>query len=381
MKKSKLRVLVLGAGFGGLEIAASLSERMGEQLDLTLIDKNDSFFFGYSKIDVMFARRKAGSVRYPYAKIGLPGVKFKQESITAIDPIGKRVSTENEAYDADVLVLALGADYDIEATPGLSEAGNEFYSFSGAEQIRDKLTSFKEGHALIAACGFPFKCPPAPSEVALLLDEYLSLRGVRKHCKISVVLPFELPIPPSYGTSKALLSTFKKKSIDFIPEMMIGSIDPLRKVALRDDGKELPFDLFMGIPEHCVPRVLEESGLIFDDWIPVDRRNLKTKFPNVYAIGDVTSVGTAKAGLFAEGAARKAAESIFAEYSGKVYSGAYSGKGSCYMEFGEGKVCRADVDFFSNPYPTGIHLDASLALAEEKSALEKARLKRWFGHS
>jgi sulfide:quinone oxidoreductase len=329
-------------------------------------------------MDVMFGRRSARSVKHSYFNISLPGVKFHREIITAIDPVSRRVSTEKGTYDADVLVVALGADCDVAATPGLSEAGNEFYSFGGAKRVRDILPAFKKGNVIIGVTGFPFKCPPAPSEVALLLDEYLTRQGVRKNCSISLVVPFELPIPPSYGTSKALLTSFQVKNINYIPEMMVGSIEPLSRVAVLDDGQEMPFDLFLGIPEHRVPRVLEESGLIFDEWVPVDRGNLKTKFPNVYAIGDVTSVGTPKAGFFAVGAARIAAESIIAEFNGKVFSGRYPGAGSCYVEFGEGKVARADVDFLSNPNPTGVHFEASVLLADEKRAMEQRNIARWF---
>ena len=377
--KSKLRVLVLGAGFGGLELAAKLSCEIGERLDLTLIDQNDAFFFGYSKIDVMFGRSTPAAVKHSYGRIRMPGVKFRQERITAIDPLTRRVDTDQGKYEADVLVVALGADYDMAATPGLLEAGNEFYTFGGAERIRDLLPSFKKGHAMVAVTGFPFKCPPAPSEVALLLHDYLSLQGVRDQCRISLVVPFELPIPPSYGISKALLKAFRESNIDYIPEMMVGSIDPAKKVAGLDDGTEIPFDLFLGVPEHCVPEVVEESGLVFDEWVPVDRKNLKTKFPNVYAIGDITSAGVPKAGLFAIGAARTAAESIIAEFKGRDFPGAYSGADSCYVEFTGGKVARADVDFYSHPVPQGVHFKASIKLADEKKALEQQNLVRWFG--
>lgn len=369
---------MLGAGFGGLEIATILSEKIGDRLDLTLIDKNDSFFFGYSKIDVMFGRRSPESVKHSYGRISLPGVQFRQERITAIDPVSRKVHTDQGKHEADVLVVALGADYDISATPGLAEAGNEFYTFGGAELIREKLPSFKKGHVMVAVTGFPFKCPPAPGEVAILLHEYLTRNGVRQHCEISLVVPFEFPIPPSYGTSKALLRSFKDKKIRYIPEMMVWSIDPASKVAELDDGTEIPFDLFLGVPEHCVPKVVEESGLVFDEWIPVDRKNLKTKFPNVYAIGDITSVGVPKAGLFAVGAARTAAESIIAEFNGKDYPGVYSGADSCYVEFGGGKVARVDVDFFSGPSPKGSHHKASRKLADEKKALENRSINRWF---
>jgi sulfide:quinone oxidoreductase len=273
-RKGKLRVLVLGAGFGGLEIAAKLSDAIGENLELTLVDKNDHFFFGYSKIDVMFGRQSAASVKHSYDKISLPGVKFVQENILAIDPDGKKIRTDKGSYEADVLVVALGADYDLAATPGLVEGGDEFYTFSGAEKLRKKLATFDKGHALVAVTGFPFKCPPAPSEVALLLDEYLRLKGVRQNCKISLVLPFELPIPPSYGISKALLKAFKNKDITYIPEMMVWAINPATSVAELDDGNEIPFDLFLGIPEHKVPGVVKESGLVDDEWVPVDQEKL-----------------------------------------------------------------------------------------------------------
>src|SRR6478672_10821586 len=129
----KLRVVVLGAGFGGLELSTILSERIGDRLDLTLIDKHDSFYFGFSKLDVMFGRKLSDAVKIPYSNVVKPGVKFKKEIITAIDPVTKRVATEKEIYEADVLIIALGADYDLNATPGLADGGNEYYSFQGAE--------------------------------------------------------------------------------------------------------------------------------------------------------------------------------------------------------------------------------------------------------
>src|SRR5512138_1668840 len=133
----KRRVLVLGAGFGGLELTAMLSEALGDELELTLIDKSDTFFFGFSKFEVMFGRATPEAVRVPYSKIVKPGVTFRRETITAIDAENRRVTTESGAYETDVLVVALGADYDLAATPGLAEAGSEFYSFAGAERLRE----------------------------------------------------------------------------------------------------------------------------------------------------------------------------------------------------------------------------------------------------
>lgn len=374
----KLRVTVLGAGFGGLELSSILSETIGDQLDLTLIDQNDSFFFGFSKLDVMFGHKSSEAVKISYSHIVKPGVKFRKETITAIDPVSKTVTTSNGKYEADVLVVALGANYYMAATPGLTTWDNEYYSFSGAEKLRDKLPQFTKGHAVVGVCSAPFKCPPAPSEAALMLHDYLVNRGLRDACSISLVIPFGLPIPPSPDSSKALLKAFEERNIRFIPQRKVTSVGENKKVTL-DDGTELPCDLFLGIPKHVAPDVVLQSGLTENGWIPVDRTNLRTKFSNVYAIGDVTSVGTPKAGVFAEGAAKIAAASIIAAFKGKENETPYTGAGSCYIEFGKGNVARVDVDFFSGPKPFGIHHEASETLVVDKEHFGSSRKARWFG--
>ncbi len=375
----KPRIVVLGAGFGGLELSTILSEALADRLDLTLIDQNDSFFFGFSKLDVMFGRKTSDAVRLSYRNIVKPGVRFRQETITAIDPEARRVTTNNGTYDADILVIALGADYDQAATPGLVEGGNEFYSFAGAERLREVLPTFSKGRAIVGVTSPSFKCPPAPSEAALLLHDYLTTRGVRDACEISLVMPFGIPIPPSPATSQALLAAFAERGITFIPDRLVRALDPERRVAILSDGRELPYDLFLGIPKHCVPAVVAASGLTKDGWIPVNPMNLKTHFPGVYAIGDVTSVGTPKAGVFAEGAARVVAASLIAELQGGDQPPAYTGAGSCYVEFGAERVGRVDVDFLSGPSPTGVFIEPSAALVAEKQYFGSSRRARWFG--
>jgi sulfide:quinone oxidoreductase len=308
-----------------------------------------------------------------------PGVRFRQETITAIDPETRRVSTDKGTYDADVLVIALGADYDQAATPGLVEGGNEFYSFAGAERLREVLPQFSKGHAIIGVTSTPFKCPPAPSEATLLLHDYLSRRGLRDACEISLVMPFGVPIPPSPATSQALLAAFAERGITFVPNRLVRALDPTRRAAILDDGSELPYDLFLGIPKHRVPDVVASSGMTVDGWIPVNPVNLETRFPGVYAIGDVTSVGTPKAGTFSEGAARIVAAAIIAQVKGGEGPSAYDGKGTCYIEFGAGIVGRVDVDFLSGPSPTGSFSDPSAALLSEKQEYGSSRRARWFG--
>ncbi|HXS23867.1 MAG TPA: FAD-dependent oxidoreductase, partial [Gemmatimonadales bacterium] len=359
----KQRVVVLGAGFGGLELSTLLSEAVGDRLDLTLIDKNDTFVFGFSKLDVMFGHKKPEAVRLPYKHIEKPGVRFRQETITAIDPEARRVMTSGGTYKADVLVVALGADYDLAATPGLTEGGHDFYTVAGAERVADVLPTFAKGRVIVGVMSTPFKCPPAPSETALMLHDYFTTRGVRDACEISLVIPLPSPVPPSPASSRALLAAFAERGIIFVPNRLVQALDPARRVAVLDDGTQMPYDLFLGVPKHRVPDVVAASGLTEDGWIPVDRQTLKTRFPGVYAIGDVTSVGTPKAGVFSEGAARVVAAALIAELEGGEPPSPYAGFGSCYVEFGAGRVARVDVDFLSGPRPTGTFQDPSVALS------------------
>jgi sulfide:quinone oxidoreductase len=267
----------------------------------------------------------------------------------------------------------------MDATPGLADGDNEFYSVAGAERLRDVLPTFTSGHAIIGVCGAPFKCPPAPSECALLLHDLLSSGGVRDACRISIVIPFGTPVPPSPDTSRALVAAFAERDIEFVPDRRVAALDTQRCVAMLDDGAEMPYDLFLGVPKHRAPDVVLASGMAEDGFIPVDSATLETRFPGVYAVGDVTTVGVPKAGVFAEGAARVVAQTLIAHALGGDPPPPYEGRGSCYIEFGGGRVGRVDVDFLSGSKPTGTFQEPSDAMAHNKALFGSSRRERWFG--
>ncbi len=158
----------------------------------------------------------------------------------------------------------------------------------------------------------------------------------------------------------------------------MSSLDPGRSIALLDDGTELPFDLFLGVPQHRAPDVVLESGMAEDGYVPVDPRTLETRFPGVYAVGDVATLGVPKAGVFSEGAARVVAASLVAQLRGGVQPAAFDGRGSCYIEFGAGRVGRVDIDFLSGPKPTGTFQEPSDQLVGEKQQFGASRRARWF---
>jgi sulfide:quinone oxidoreductase len=373
------RILILGAGFGGLELATELSEKLGDDHEVTVIDKGDAFVFGYSKLDLMFHGRSLEQVRLPYADFVKPGVRVLRETVTAIDPAAKRVTTDAGEHEADYLVIALGADYDLAATPGLAEVDSEFYSVAGAQKLGEVIPTFSAGRALIGVCGAPFKCPPAPSECALLLDDELRRRGVGDACEIAYVIPFGAPVPPSPETSAALRGEFEERGIELITGRRIASLDPERKVATLDDGSEQPYDLFLGVPKHRAPEVVIRSGITEDGFIPVDPATLATQVPGVYAVGDCATAGVPKAGVFAEGAARIVAQHLLAAIAGGGDPARHLGQGTCYIEFGAGRIGSVDIDFLSGPERTGVFNPPSAEQMVLKEKFGADRRARWFG--
>jgi len=374
-----MRIVVLGAGFGGLELTSILSDEFGDELDLVLVDRGEGFVFGFSKLDVMFGRLLPADALHLYRDLVKPGVRFVNAAVRSIDPVARRVETDAGTFDADVLVVALGADVDPVATPGLPEGGHEYYSVAGAEALRDILPRFEGGAAIVGVTSTPFKCPPAPSETVLLLHDFLATRGIRGTSEISLVMPFGVPIPPAPDASAALLAAFAERGIRFVPDSLVRALDPGRRVAVLSDGSEMPYDLFLGVPVHRVPEVVAASGMTEGGWIPVDPLTLATRFPGVYAVGDVTSVGTPKAGVFAEGQAKVVAAEIAAQMRGGATSATYGGRGLCYVEFGEHRVGRVDVTFLSGQRPTGSFDEPSEAYVADKAEFGSSRLARWFG--
>jgi sulfide:quinone oxidoreductase len=373
-----VRIVILGAGFGGLELTTRLSEDFGDEVDVVLIDQSDGFVFGFSKLDVMFGKVPAESVHHAYADLVKPGVTFVQSTVTSIDPAAKRVETDAGPFDADILVVALGADLHPDATPGLVEGGHEFYTETGAFGLRDVLADFGGGRVIVGVTSTPFKCPPAPSETALLMHDHLVERGQREQSEIALVMPLGAPVPPSPAASAALLTAFAERGIDWVPERLVRGLDSARKRALLSDGTEMPYDLFLGIPVHRAPAVVEASGMTVDGWIPVDPLTLETSFPGVYAVGDVTSVGTPKAGVFAEGQALVVADAIAAQVRGAAPSARYDGHGMCYLEFGKDQVAKVDVTFVSGQPPSGTLDGPSADYVADKVEFGTSRIQRWF---
>ena len=366
-----MKVVIVGAGFGGLEIATCLSETLGTAVDVTLIDKSDSFVLGYQKLDVMFGRTAPEAIHLSYRAFAKPGVTFKQELVTSLDPVTRRVVTDRATYDADILVVALGADYDVGATPGLAEGGHEFYSVAGATRLRDFLPTFRGGTVVVGVMGAQYKCPPAPSETAMLMHDFLTARGLRGRSRILLVTPLPSPLPVSQAAGDGILARFAELGFDCIVGAATTRVDAATRTLRLSTGEAIPFDLLLAVPVHVAPQVVLESGLAEGGWIPVEKPTLKTRFPDVYAVGDVT-------GIFSEGAGKVVAAQIVARLRGGE-AAPYQGDGHCYIEFGGDQVAEIYVNFLGGPKPSSDFKGATPDGAANKRRFGSSRAARWFG--
>ena len=349
------------------------------QVSVTLIDRSDGFVFGFSKLDVMFGKADPGEIRLPYSALAKRGVDFRQETILSIDSDSKRVETDKGTYEADVLVVALGADYDLGATPGLVEFGHEFYSVAGAESLREVLATFDGGDVVIAVTTPHYKCPPAPSECAMLLHDFLLERGLRDMSTITFVSPHASPLPVSPEVGSAILAELEDRNMTFMGSVTITGIEDRGRTVRFADGKSISADLILAVPLHVAPKVVIDSGLTENGWIQTDKYTLKTRFPDVFALGDVASVGVPRAGVFSEGQARIVARQLIARARGANHDSRYDGAGICYLEFGRGQVGKVDVDFFSGPAPRAELGPPTTELRAEKTKFGASRRARWFG--
>ena len=330
-----------GGRVRGLELSTRLSDEFGEDIDIVLIDKSEGFVFGFSKLDVMFGRKTAADVFHPYRDIDKPGVRFVQTDNPLHRPRGQARRDRRRPFDADILVVALGADLDPSATPGLVEAGHEFYTVPGAFALRDVLAGFPGGRRHRRRHLDPVQVPAGPERDRPAVHDFLTERGRRDRSPSRSSCRWASPSPLPPQPPRRCSSPSPSVGSTGIPGGWSAPSTRDRKVAMLSDGDEMPYDLFLGVPVHRAPTVVEESGLAVDGWIPVDPLTLETAFPDVYAVGDVTSVGTPKAGVFAEGQASVVGRPDRVRDCGAARPPTtYDGHGTCYLEFGHDQVAR-----------------------------------------
>lgn len=359
--------LILGAGFGGIITANALRRQLPSDHRIVLIDKLPTFHFGATKPWVMLGHKTVAEISYSREALGRRGIEFLQAEIRQIDLAKGEVETEHGSRRGDYLVIALGADYDMSAIPGLA-AAHEFYTLEGAARLREALREFSRGDLIVLVPRAPFKCPPAPYEAAMLMDHAFKERDVRDNVRIALYTVEGAPM----ATAGAEMGSFIReqlaaRGISFHPTKKTSSVDGEQRSVKFDDGSEAHFDLLVTVPPHVAPKAVREAGLTNQSgWIPADPKTLKvareSAFRAVYAIGDVSVVPLPgrhkpdvplvlpKAGTVADGQGQIVASQIAGEVLGRPAE-TFAGVGTCYIETGGKQAVRGEGQFYALPHP------------------------------
>jgi sulfide:quinone oxidoreductase len=379
------RTLILGAGFGGLTVATELRRLLGDEHGVVLIDRREEFLAGLRKIWALVGLGTLEEGCRRRETLRERGIPFLRREVRGIVPASRRVATDEETLDADFLVIALGAEPRPDLVPGLAEHAHDLYDARAIPRLAERLAGFDGGRIALVIAGAPYKCPPAPYECAMLLDEHLRERGIRDRTEIvvSTLQPILLPNAGKAG-SAWLGAQLESRGIGFHTARKVEKVEAGRVVFAG--GEVLEADVLIGVPPHRPPAVVKESGLAGPgDWIAVDPATLRTAHERVFAIGDVTQIPLAnglplpKAGLFAEIQGALVAAAIASECGVGEPPPAFDGRGYCFVETGKSRATRVEGSFFARPEPEVRVLEPSEQHAREKRSFETERLKRWFG--
>jgi sulfide:quinone oxidoreductase len=377
-------ILILGAGFGGLAAAHELRKGLGTDHRVTIVDKQQLFFMGLTKLWVLDGRRAVGDTAGNRALLAGKGINFVEGDITSINVEGRFVQVGKQKITFDYLIVALGAGYSIAATPGFPHHAKNLYTESGCAEIRDELRSIASGSITILICGLPFKCPPAPYEAAFLVDSILRTRGVRSHVSIRMVTPEPHPLTIlGAEAGKKVTDLLSEKEIEYNPSERLKEIRP--GMIATQSGKNFSQTLLLAVPMHVAPEVVRNAGLVDGSgWIPVDPRSLATEHPGVYAIGDCAGAKTPKghllprAGVLAEEQGKVVATNLIREITGLESREEFQGRGVCFMEVGGGKAAPVSASFYAEPAPTWEFTPPSAEGFREKQRFLENRMKAWF---
>jgi len=386
------RIVILGAGFGGLACANLLRESLSFEHKITVIDRKDYFLMGFVNLWILNGKRTLEDSKISLSNLNGKGISFLQDEIISINPSEKIVTTSSQKHGIgyDYLVIALGAEYAPGKIEGFEKYGGfNLYDGEHMPQLRKEILAMERGKIAICVTSFPYKCPPAPYEASLIINDILVKNRTRGSIDIDVYCPAPIPLPVAGpNVNQDVNDLLYKNHIDFHPSHKLKAVlnRDLLEFEYADNSKEYAnYNLLIAIPPHIPPLVTKHSGFIKygQNWMDTDKFTLKTEYENVFAIGDITEikvnhkVSIPKAGIFAEGQAKVVSQQIVDHINNKTSNSKFDGKGFCFMETGESKAGYIDTDFYNKEGPITILKPPSEESYRKKIDFEKNRIKDW----
>ena len=376
------RVLILGGGFGGVATAHALRAKLAPDDEIIVVERRSHFVFGLRNTWALTGQSTLEVGQRPLASLERRGIQVVPGAITAIDPAARAAEVDSRRVEADAVVVALGAELTPDKVPGFQSYAFNVYDPQDIPRAAEAVRRFSGGRVVIGIFGAPYKCPPAPYEMALVLNDLFSARNVPITLEVFTPQPMSLPILGQTGCS-VIESRLDQHGITFLPNHKVVAVEA-GEIVFTNERR--PYDLLLGVPPHQCPAVVVQSGLADGNaWVRVDARTLETRFPGVYAIGDLTEITLAngmplpKAGVFAEGEGQIVANRIAAAFAGRTPEAMFEGVGHCFMEVGKGQALLVRGRFLAEPAPDVDLTEPSPQFLEEKHTFEAERLRAWFG--
>ena len=401
------RVVILGAGFGGLFSANFLRKNLSDEHQIIVIDKKDYFLMGFVNLWILNGNRNLEDSKIELSNLKNKNIVFLQQEVININPHKKTIITDsipsssssfteakqnhqNHKIEYDYLIIALGVEYSTEQINGLKNRAFNLYDAEQIPKLRNEILSLKEGKIAICITSLPYKCPPAPYEASLIVNDILIKNKTRADIDIDVYTPSHIALPVAGpNVSRDVVTLLDKNNINFNPLYSLQSVSDTAlefKCDNHNTTENIVYGLLIVIPHHTLPLVVKNSQFIYENnqnWIKVDKFTLKTRFENVYAIGDVTEikvnqkVSIPKAGIFAEGQAKVVCQQIIDDIKKQSNNPTFDGKGFCFMEIGDNKAGYIDTDFYNEKGPyTRLDLPSEESY-KKKVDFEKKRVNEW----
>ncbi|MGI0029664.1 MAG: NAD(P)/FAD-dependent oxidoreductase [Nitrososphaera sp.] len=377
------RILILGAGFGGLTAANILRKNLHSDHRVMVIDRKNWFMMGLVKLWILEGTRKLEESQTPLNGLNAKGIEFLNDEVTKVDSGSSRIHAKDHGWiEYDYLIVALGAELAPEKIPGFVGRGYNLYDPQQVPKLRDRLLSINRGRVAIAIMGMPYKCPPAPYEASIIISNVLTKSGSRNSVEIDVYTPAPIALPVAGPQiSAGVVEIIAQNGVRFNPLHKLQSVSDSQLEF--ENGTKKDYDLLVGIPPHRAPEVVRNSGLTGGgDWIQVDKHMMKTSVGNIFAIGDVTEIKVGnlalpKAGIFAEEQAKVVAQQIIDEIGSRPAMATFSGQGYCFMEVGNGRAGYLEADFYNQAGPVLKLEPPSAENYEKKQDFERTRIKEW----
>lgn len=379
-------VLILGGGVGGLVAANRLRRWLPRKHHVVLVDREPQHVFQPSLLWLAVGDRTPDRIQRPLDRLRRKGVEVLLGEITRVDPVARTIGVNGRELGGDAVIVSLGADLAPEVVPGLADAGHNLYTMRGACSFRDALARFRAGRIAVLTAAPAYKCPAAPYEAAMLIEAALRRRGIRDE----VMLDLYAAEPGPMGVagpqvSAAVRQVVESKGVLYHPSHQVTSVDPVACRLSFANGETSEFDLLAYVPPHRAPAVLRTSEVINESgWIPVNRETFETRFPGVYAIGDVTTVPLTmgkplpKAGIFAHAQAEVVAANIAHDWAGRGTRRTFDGMGKCFLETGDGRAGLGSGNFYGEPVPQVQLHHPSRLWHLAKVLFERRWLSQWF---